>query len=100
MKTLEQVAGRIDRPYRDSYVYVDLGKLLDSPVTRALGYVSDVWGNGPQLVLSYIELENGTLVSCDGEHDFAYVYSNEPGANQILSPGSDQLVALCEDEEE
>jgi hypothetical protein len=51
---------------------ISLAKMLGKKIKDVRGYISKEFGD-LTFKLSNIELEDGTKLSCEGEHDFPYI---------------------------
>jgi hypothetical protein len=56
---------------------LSLSKLVGKKVVDVIGYPSDPFGAGPIFKVSQIVFEDGTTVYVEGEHDVAYIPSDE-----------------------
>lgn len=67
-----------------------LTKIMGQTIKEVHGYVSGELGD-PAFKITGIELEDGTMLQCEGEHDMPYIAYNDK---------LDDAVALIAEEEE
>jgi hypothetical protein len=72
---------------------ISLTKLLGQRITDIRGTLSKEFGD-PVFSISQFELEDGTLLYVEGEHDMPYLPADENGPANLRNAS---LVALCED---
>lgn len=59
----------------DDFAY-GLSKILEKQIKEIHGYVSTEFGE-PTFHMSSIEFEDGTLITCEGDREYAYLAYNE-----------------------
>lgn len=67
--------------HEDSDWLFSLSKYVDKKVVDILGYPSDPFGGTPVFVISQLLFEDGTRLHVEGEHDTAYLPSDEKVEN-------------------
>lgn len=70
----------------------NLSQILSKRVVDIKGYVSDPFDVGPTFILRYVVFEDGTELDVAGEHDIAFLYSDD---TESLVPGG--LARFMED---
>jgi hypothetical protein len=60
---------------------IQLSKLTGHHIKEVEGYITDPWGDEPLFNITRIILGNGRTISVNGEHDVAYIESEDKDLN-------------------
>lgn len=71
------MAKKTDFLYKDSDYLFSLNKFVGKKVVDIVGFPSDPFGETPLFDISRIIFDDGTEVSVEGEHDVAYLPSDD-----------------------